>query len=682
MKNKKTNKIIILSFIGVVLFVSFLIFILNYSKDDSSFSILEKKWIKNNNDQIIDVSIYNDVPLYGMNGEGIAFSFLDSFTKDYGISFNKISYFVNTPNEYKDVSFKILNYDDALSSNDILMYEDSYVILSKKTKVFDSPSDIKGITIGVLDKDMESISTYLYGSSNTSYLPYNSLDSMLEAYELNAIDYFAVPLNLYLNSILENENTNIVYHISEMQKKYVLTVNNKDLYNILSKYYNYFMKEYFYDIYKTNFTKLFFTFNHISEQEQASYNSHTYIYGLLNNMPYESIDNSIYVGILSNYLKEFSSLVDVEFSFAKYDSVSSLKKALSSGDVDVAYGNFNLDNLKVDIISTLSPMKEEYVVLSNQDFLVNSVKSLQNKEVVTIKDTKLYDYLTKNNVKVTSYNNMEELLRSIGTDKILVLDKGNYEYYASKRFHSYNVLYTGTIDEEYTFVIRDVNQNTTFSKLFSYYVSSVNYNAIKFHYNNDFDINTPGGLYRALKYIFIVLVILCIVVFGSIIFSKRRKKEKTIKKDEKMRFIDMLTSLKNRNYLNYNISKWDDNVIYPQAIILIDLNNIKYINDNFGHEEGDNVIKRAASILIVNQLENSDIIRTDGNEFLIYMVGYDEKQVVAYTRKIYKELKELPHGFGSAIGYSMIYDEIKTIDDAINEAALEMRSLKEKQHEE
>ena len=64
------------------------------------------------------------------------------------------------------------------------------------------------------------------------------------------------------------------------------------------------------------------------------------------------------------------------------------------------------------------------------------------------------------------------------------------------------------------------------------------------------------------------------------------------------------------------------------------------------------------------------------------MVGYDEKQVVAYTRKIYKELKDLPHGFGSAIGYSMIYDDIKTIDDAINEAALEMRSLKEKQHEE
>jgi len=37
---------------------------------------------------------------------------------------------------------------------------------------------------------------------------------------------------------------------------------------------------------------------------------------------------------------------------------------------------------------------------------------------------------------------------------------------------------------------------------------------------------------------------------------------------------------------------------------MIDLNNIKYINDNYGHEEGDNVIVKSASILVNSQLEN------------------------------------------------------------------------------
>ena len=40
-------------------------------------------------------------------------------------------------------------------------------------------------------------------------------------------------------------------------------------------------------------------------------------------------------------------------------------------------------------------------------------------------------------------------------------------------------------------------------------------------------------------------------------------------------------------------------------------------------------------------------------------------------------MKTLPYEFGAAVGYSMINDEIKTIDDAINEATIEMIANKE-----
>lgn len=82
-------------------------------------------------------------------------------------------------------------------------------------------------------------------------------------------------------------------------------------------------------------------------------------------------------------------------------------------------------------------------------------------------------------------------------------------------------------------------------------------------------------------------------------------------------------------------------------------------------------------MLINNQLEQSDIVRTNGDEFLIYLVGYEENKVIQYIRKLYKEFKNLPYNFGATLGYSMILDDIKTIDDAINEAVLEVKTNKE-----
>ena len=150
-----------------------------------------------------------------------------------------------------------------------------------------------------------------------------------------------------------------------------------------------------------------------------------------------------------------------------------------------------------------------------------------------------------------------------------------------------------------------------------------------------------------------------------------------MKKVDRHKYTDILTSLKNRNYLNHKAPEWEASKVYPQAIVIVDLNNVKYVNDNYGHEKGDELIVKAASILVNTQLENSEIIRTDGNEFLIYLVGYSEGQIQTYSSKLEKEMKELPYQFGAGIGYSMILDPIKSLDDAINEATLEMMSKKQ-----
>ena len=83
---KRNNKLIILIIVGIIFIVSLSIFVLNYSKDDSSFSILEKKWINDNSSTVLDVSVFNDIPVYGKNGFGVIFDMLDDFTSKHGIN--------------------------------------------------------------------------------------------------------------------------------------------------------------------------------------------------------------------------------------------------------------------------------------------------------------------------------------------------------------------------------------------------------------------------------------------------------------------------------------------------------------------------------------------------------------------------------------------------------------------
>ena len=677
-KNNKVNKIIILSVIALIFTISLVVFILNYTKDSSSFSIIEKNWIKNHNNKVIDVSVYNDVPIYGQNGEGIIFSFLEEFTNTHGVEFNKISYLTSDNSNLKDTSFKILDYNVNLTNNDILLYNDYYVVLGIEKNTIDNLSDFNNASIGVLTKDLSNVNYYLLDDYEIKFTTCKDFSEMLNLLKGDKVDYIVAPQNLYLDEILEN-NLDIVYHISELYEKYVLTINNDNTFkNIMNKFNMSYQENYATENYKKVFLNTFFKYRGLSEAERMSYNATTYNYGYVVNMPYENTINKEFVGTLSNYLSEFEDLTSVDFSIIAYPNIEALKNALSNGEIDLLFGTFNTEGVRVDTLETSSPFKEEYYVLSQKPMLVNSIRSLRGNDIYTISNTYLYDYLNKNNISVKGFNDTDDLLRNINEDSIVLVNRDTYEYYQENKFKKYKIIYENTLDTNYKFIIRDVNKNKTFYELFNYYVSNMMYKTVKYDYNTDYVLSQKVGVRDMFMYAGICVAVALGFLLIIFIIIKISEKKKNLKKEDKLKFIDVMTSLKNRNYLNYNIKSWEENVIYPQAIIIIDLNNIKYINDNYGHAEGDEVIKKAANTLIIHQLENTDVIRTDGNELLIYMVGYNEKQVIEYTRLLSKELKELPHDFGATLGYSMILDDVKTIDDAINEATLSMRQAKEK----
>jgi diguanylate cyclase (GGDEF)-like protein len=294
-----------------------------------------------------------------------------------------------------------------------------------------------------------------------------------------------------------------------------------------------------------------------------------------------------------------------------------------------------------------------------------------------LRDDSLFNYFSNNSrANIKDYKNLDSLLKN-ADHKLIVVDREIYSYYQNNKFKKLKLLYHDTMMNDYKFMVK--NNNEAFYDLFNYIINTNSY----YNYRNSGIENMKASILEdstleqvytiVLGIVFIPIIILTLVL----LFVKKKKQVKKVKIQDRHKYTDMLTSLKNRNYLNAKMKEWEDCEVFPQSIVMVDLNNVKYVNDNYGHEEGDQLIIKAAGILVNTQLENSEIIRTDGNEFLIYLVGYSERQISTYTKKLAKEMKNLPHEFGAAVGFSMITDEIKTLDDAINEATLEMITNKE-----
>jgi GGDEF domain-containing protein len=59
--------------------------------------------------------------------------------------------------------------------------------------------------------------------------------------------------------------------------------------------------------------------------------------------------------------------------------------------------------------------------------------------------------------------------------------------------------------------------------------------------------------------------------FKLMVKTIKKNKKIHLSKEDKIKYIDQLTSLKNRAYLNSKIESWDESETYPQSIIVIDL---------------------------------------------------------------------------------------------------------------
>ncbi len=672
MKKISNKKIILI--VVIILAVLLAIGIGTYFilKDEYKLTVEEKEWITKNINTVQNVNVPNNIDVFGSSGSGVLYDFLADLEQEYGLTINKITY--NMGEEVGEGSFKTVfepNKDDAV------FYKEHYVVISKNKKVLSSINQLSGRQVGILTADEGRIKQYLGNVNNTLITAFDNSTALLEAINSEEkIEFAIIPLEENLTAIL-TPNYYIDYHISDLNKYIIYDMKQNDTFSsIIKKFAHTWSEEKLETSINKNELDTFVKALSISAKEISNIQAKRYAYGFINNSPYEVLSGGNYGGIVSEYITRFRNFSNTEFTSTRYKNFSKFTEAIANKKIDIFYNYYNLKS-KYEKIDSLMNISFVIIAAEEDDLIINSISSLTDKEIYVQKNSLIEKNISSlGGINLKTYENEKELKKLSKKQKVFLLDKQVYEYYKKSFLSNYSVRYSNTLSDTYNFY---VNGSDTFKLLFNKYIQTLDPQEIivKGNYNHAYTVKSGTILGKVTRYSLIVLLAFIIILYLVYRSTKRIKITKKIKKEDKMKFIDQLTSLKNRNYLNENIANWNKNTIYPQATIIIDLNSVRSINDQLGYEQGDAQIKAAANVLIKTQLDNTDIMRTDGNEYLIYLVGYQEKQIVSYIRKLYKEFKNLPYEHGASIGYSMITNDTKTIEDSINESVEDMRKKKE-----
>ena len=121
--------------------------------------------------------------------------------------------------------------------------------------------------------------------------------------------------------------------------------------------------------------------------------------------------------------------------------------------------------------------------------------------------------------------------------------------------------------------------------------------------------------------------------------------ERSYMKVQRLARVDDVTGLYNRRYFYENLERIcsiydrrEDEISF--SLIAIDVDNMKFINDQYGQQKGDDVLRHVASSML-NAIRKSDIcFRTGGDEFAVLLPDCDKQAAVGVAKSITKNVSD------------------------------------------
>jgi diguanylate cyclase (GGDEF)-like protein/PAS domain S-box-containing protein len=160
-------------------------------------------------------------------------------------------------------------------------------------------------------------------------------------------------------------------------------------------------------------------------------------------------------------------------------------------------------------------------------------------------------------------------------------------------------------------------------------------------------------------------------VASVICISKEITERKRMEQElQRLSSHDILTGLYNRNFFEVEMARLQLGRLFPVSIVVADVDNLKSVNDRYGHSAGDEMIRRVAQQLQKSFRAEDIVARIGGDEFAILLPEMDEMPTQALVDRLRANLANLVNplinlSIGLAIGKKgcQLPDVMRLADD-------------------
>lgn len=353
-------------------------------------------------------------------------------------------------------------------------------------------------------------------------------------------------------------------------------------------------------------------------------------------LPYEGIDQyGQFTGIMSDFHQHWSELIGKKIQLQPTDDWQQALTLIKHKQCDVLSSAQDTPERREFLSVTKPFIFYPFAVATQPDntFILN-LNQVMDKHFVMVAGYAGVDIIRQlyPHIKLSTVKNAEKGLKQVETGQafayIDTVPSINYQMFKHGISH---IKINGVLELKYAMSVGIRQDHPMLLSIYDKAIAATTEQTRQRILNNWLSLSVQQDFDKSLLWRILVgvAVVLSLLIYRYCMVNKHNRELQVVNKQlQHLSHSDQLTGMPNRYYLHEafqnELSRYK-RYQHGFAIVILDIDHFKHINDSFGHVVGDDVIRQLAKLLCDNVREQDVVGRWGGEEFLVLCPETDLK---------------------------------------------------------